>query len=227
MIKNQKIKTRLNKGFSMVEMLVVLGIIGIMTVVVVFQYQRFNGLIFLNNTAYELATTIQQSQVFGLAHRSVSGSGVGTKNRYGVYVNTEIDDRHYILFIDRVWDLNDEFPNQTCDGKDGDGSCFPCVPGDECFEKSNRMIRSVYIQSICVSLDNNPLEGNGDCTGNSTDAATVTFQRPNPDALVYDVTNENDDLSSVAFILSNNVGNRRAVVVRSTGQISVQNLPDL
>ncbi len=224
----QKLKNNLNKGFTMAEMLVVIAIIGIMTFLVVYQYQRFNSLIFLNNTAYELATTIQQSQVFGMAHRTAVGSEVGIDNHYGVYVNLNEGTgsrKHYILFIDRGT-LSGDPPNKICDGAGGSGSCFSCGIETECLEKSNAMVRDIEFDFICVSSDNEPLDSGGQCEGNETERATVTFIRPNPDAIVFDVENPANSPQSIAFVLRNASGSRRAVIVRSTGQISVQVIPD-
>ncbi len=216
-----KQKSQYNRAFTIMEMLVVIAIFGILTAVVMFQYGKFNSHTIMVNTAYEVATTIQQAQVFSLGHKSQIGSD-NLKNRYGAYFDLSKSLKEFIFFIDYGVDEDDP-ANGICEGVDGSGSCFSCVPGDECIEKF-RLTRDIFFDQICVSLNNDPIDGNEQCV-TSLDAATVTFQRPNPDAIVVNPENE-DAFNSIGIILSNSFNNRMAVIVRSTGQISVERLSD-
>ncbi len=222
-----------NKAFSIIEMLVVIAIFGIVTGVVLFQYGQFNSQIVMTNTAYEIATTIQQAQVFALGQRVVQGAD-NMENRYGVYFNKEETDgeKNFIFFVDYAISSgsgSDFEANGTCDADttDGSGSCYRCTIDDECIDKF-KITRDIFIEKICLSDDSDPIDSDGGCSKDETNAATVTFQRPNPDAIFKntDTVAGTGAIASMGIVLTNRFGSKSAVVVRNTGQISVITIAD-
>ncbi len=229
-----KVSKKLNGGFTMAEMLVVIAIFSILTTVVVFQYGKFNSQTIMTNMAYEVALATRQAQVFALGVRGQTQVD-NFSNRYGVYFNKNRNEKEFIFFIDRGEAGEPESASGTCDADPenpvsaGGDDCWDCLSGGECLEKMT-LTRDIFIDRMCVSMENEPINlQTGECVGggNGVDQITITFQRPNPDAIVYDSDNlSSGPYSSAAIVLSNNFNNQRAVVVRNTGQISVEILPD-
>ena len=62
-------------GFSLVELIVVMGIFTIMTSIVIFNYGRFSSNLIVTNLAYESALAVRQAQVYGISVKNTSGDG--------------------------------------------------------------------------------------------------------------------------------------------------------
>ncbi len=87
-----------HRGVTIIEMLVVLGIIGVLATVVVTSQTSFNKTILLANTAYDVALSIRSAQTFGLGSRA---QGVVTPNAgYGIHFESAIPNT-YKLFADK------------------------------------------------------------------------------------------------------------------------------
>lgn len=197
----------------MVELLVVLAIFTLLTSVVIFNYGRFNSETVMTNMAYELALATRQAQVFSLGVRGEANND-SFDNRYGIHINTTTDyggtglTKESIFFIDR-----DPTDNQC---ESDSAVCYACASGSECLE-SVVLTRDIFIDKICVSSSPDPVDNDGDCVDESVTNLNLTFERPNPDAVINGETGKN-----VAIVLKNSFDDLRAVIVRSTGQISVE-----
>src|SRR3989338_9771847 len=75
------------RGFSLIEMMVVLTIFGIMTAVVLANLPAFRDKTALDLIAQEIATTIRQAQVYGIGTRSAGSSS--NFSAYGIYFNLD------------------------------------------------------------------------------------------------------------------------------------------
>lgn len=217
----------LNKkqGFTIVELMIVIGIFSVLSAVVLFQYGNFNSQIILTNMAYEVALATRQSQVYALGVRGQAGQD-NFSNRYGMYfdLRPEPEGEKFIFFIDRGEVDNPDAANKICDGLSPGEDCFACELGDEC-EESYSFLRDIHIESLCLSDTNDPIDEDNTCNGDFVDAATITFERPNPDAIIYDPVNA-QEYASAAIFVSNQYDDLRAVIVKTTGQISVDFLND-
>lgn len=216
---------KLQQGFTIVEMLIVIGIFSVLTAVVLFQYGNFNSQTILTNMAYEVALTTRQAQVYALGVRGQQGEGDADDNfdnRYGVYfdLNIDPDGENFIFFIDTATPA----PDSICNGADEGEDCFSCETGSECLE-SYQFLRDIHIDSLCIATANDPINSAGECSGELVDSMVVTFERPNPDAIIYSDGVDASylaNVSSAAIFVTNQYDDLRAVVVKDTGQISVE-----
>lgn len=106
MITTTKIASQ--KGFTVVELIVVMSIFAIMAGVVLFRYKSFGGDIHLQSTAQDIAIMVQQAQNYAISGRypklTVSqsppdeGSNVW-KPSYGVYFNKD-EPKKFAFFYD-------------------------------------------------------------------------------------------------------------------------------
>ncbi len=214
----KKIASQFKKGFTILEMLMVLAIFGILTAVIVFNYGEFNSKTIMTNMAYEAALSIRQAQVYSLSVRGDVGVP-NFDNHYGIYVNPTIDNKSFAFFIDRV-------ENGVTDGAcNADGTCLSCSATDsECLEKIS-LTRDVVVSRICLSFDPQSIvdRDTGLCSEDEVGELTLTFERPNPDAVVR----TGSDIvpgANVAIVLKTSYGNQRAIIVKSTGLISVESI---
>ena len=80
-------------------------------------------------------------------------------------------------------------------------------------------------------MDNDPVNLNdGTCkTGDGPDEVSnlsITFERPNPDAIMSEGTDTVTKYLNAGIVLESSGGSKRAVIIRSTGQISVEMITD-
>ena len=74
-------------GFSLLEMVIVLSIVGLITGISLVRYNQSSSQTVLSNLAYDIALTIRQAQVFGIAVREAD-TGTGQFPVYGVHLGT-------------------------------------------------------------------------------------------------------------------------------------------
>ena len=88
------------RGFTLIELVVVTGIILVVTSVVLVNNNRFGGVVQLENLAYDIALSIRQAQVFGVSvQRYGSGASADFTSGYGMHFNSN-DPVHYEFFAD-------------------------------------------------------------------------------------------------------------------------------
>lgn len=190
------------KGFTLVELMVVVGVVTIITTLILTRYSQFNNTILLSNLAYDIALSARQAQVYGLSVRERT-TGVQTFNiAYGLYFNRS-NPTSYSLFSDN----ND---NQYYD-----------EAGDTIIELYN-VRRGYEFLEFCVA----PASGAEVCTPYDIEALSVTFKRPDPDAFIYATPNAadpgaNQSYSSARITIGSPQGQERSISVTAAGQISV------
>jgi type II secretory pathway pseudopilin PulG len=100
----------MNAGFSMVELLVSIGIIVLVLSVVVTNQRSFNSAVLLRGQAYEIALAMREVQLGAISSVS-DGTGV-FRSVQGVYFNTA-DNQKYRVFRDsndnNFWNSGEDF----------------------------------------------------------------------------------------------------------------------
>jgi len=187
------------KGFSLIELLVVTGILTIITALMLANNNKFGGVILLENLAYDVALSMREAQVYGISVRQF-GSGnfdVG----YGLHFDT-VSTMSYSLFgdvdADGLWSVDEEV------------SPSPYAIG-----------RGYFISKLCA-----PAGADIDtCT--SITQLDIVFKRPEPDAYisadgVSGVLFPGSLHDSARIVVASPRGDEASVVVEVTGQISVE-----
>lgn len=100
----------MNKGFTMVEFLVVMFIIGVLSSVLFFNWQSGEATFALQNSAYRLAQDIREMQEMAMEAREIDCNG-DTGSIFGVQFKRSWL-TYYVLFVDcndnQVYDANDK-----------------------------------------------------------------------------------------------------------------------
>ena len=184
------------RGFSLVELIVVISIFSLITGIILTRHSQFNSSLLLSNLAYEVALSIREAQVFGLSSRQ---SGSTFDLGYGVHFDS-LTPASYIVFADL--DRNNVYTSS----------------GDAVLE-TYTLQRAHAIGNICVT------DGSGSETcvsGGSFTQLDIGFERPDPDAYITVDGVTSTLYGSAKIILSAPQNNSRTIRVVSTGQISVE-----
>ena len=187
------------RGFSLVELVAVTGIIVILSSIVLVNNNKFGGAIQLRNLAYDLALTIRQAQTYGIAVRKF-GSGVGQfGGGYGMYFDISVPST-YTMYADVV------AINGLYDSGELVDSPFTIGGGYKIYD-------------LCVTPVT--LGAQEEC---GKPKLQTFFIRPEPDAYVR-INTPTPVYQRGRVILESPRGDRLAVLIEATGQISVQAAP--
>jgi len=197
----------LQRAFTLVELIVVIGIFAVIMAVAMYNQSALNSSILINNFAYEIALNIREAQAYGIGVRA-QGDNVTVdsfKGAFAIYSTTQ-EPNLQILYQD----INDDHAYQV----------------DESFLRLQLpKANGSRITAICV---NHSFVSNGPCTTASPTSDTelsISFKRPNPEASFSSSDGGPVSVKSgPAVIVVNNASgkNCKAVVVETTGQIHIE-----
>jgi type II secretory pathway pseudopilin PulG len=203
-----------SKGFTLVELMVAIGITILILGIVLINYRKFDTGIVLTNLAYDVGLSIRKAQTYGI---SVRGTQIGGEQvfryPYGIHFEAGTDDNKkvYIIFVDL--------------DEDGVYDCNAADP-DNCEKVESLNIQGAYrIKKLCT------VDGNTEtCSPNAFTDLDITFTRPDPDATIMRVSSggaaTEGSVAKIYLTSNKDVSTCKAIVVRATGQISVPNTPD-
>jgi hypothetical protein len=206
------------RGFTLVEMLTVMGIMILITTTLLVRQNRFNSSTVLRSLAYSVALSVRQAQVYGtsvVGTTTSSGactggyystSGICYAAGYGININWGTGNpTSYTLFADL--NNNGKYdPNETV--------------------KTFSLGRGYQISSICVITSG----GTQYCPAQGLTFVDINFRRPNPDAcFTTNLASNTCTVGAAAAYRSATIqiqaqtdtANTRSVTVTSTGQVSV------
>lgn len=203
-------RSEFKKGFTLVELLVAMGIMVIITSAILLRQSNFNSTTLLRSLSYSVALSLRQAQVYGTSVYGTttlaSGAPVYARG-YGLSFSSG-DSTHYVLFADfngGPYDYSTSLQNQV---------------------KLFTIGKGFYISTACgiqgsslVCTKTCPVRlpaGVSSCTPNTLQYVSVVFKRPNPDALVYPAP-----YTSAYVQITSTEGSTRGVQVSSTGEIGV------
>lgn len=189
--KNRKVPTA---GFTVVELMVTLGIVVLVTGIIMIRYSSFNSSVLLSSQAYLTAFDIREAQSLAV---SVRGNQSEFREEYGLYFNM-VNPREYLLFQD----------------DDSNGDQDPVrYHADEELGAAYRIDSRFEILDICAS--------NGGSQTCSLSNIAISFKRPDFDASFY--SSDMGGIDSIELVIgSEDSSITRSVVVYASGQISVE-----
>lgn len=195
----------MNRGFTIVELLISIAIFVIMTIVVVAKYGNFNQSTLLTDTAYDVALVAREAQTYGLSVRnSDTGGGTNFSFPYGVAFSTQsgsscgsatLSETNMVLFAD---------------ADQQDGRCG----GSDTAINTYTLSRGATVTRLCAGTEQSS------CS--SISSLEVSYKRPNPEAIICGTSGSTDCTYRYAEIgITGSQGGTRTIVVNQSGQISV------
>jgi prepilin-type N-terminal cleavage/methylation domain-containing protein len=202
-------KMRHVRGFTLVELLVVVAVIIFVSAMIFANNNKFGGQALLQNLAYDIALSVREAQVYGI---SVKGAGSSFSAGYGMHFSLATVST-YNLYADTKNAANQIVPDGLYEAGE-DVSPSPYVIG-----------RGFYISKLCVTSFAMPVE---DCTPTSLD---ILFVRPEPDAYIsigvpqYDGAGQiiPSTYAQARVVATSPRGDVMSILISSNGQISVNN----
>jgi prepilin-type N-terminal cleavage/methylation domain-containing protein len=200
-------KTQHQKGFTLIEMIVVIAIIATVSTVVLFNQTKMNSTILVSNTAYEIGLIIREAQVAGLG---VKATADGFLSSHGVHFN-KTNPSVVIAFADK-----------------NNNGIYDAGNGEMTQEYNINNSRAGKIIGICKSGDLSPTVSPY-CTANTSDTTLdIVFTRPNPEAFFKirdtSVTQSAAEYSGATIVTVGFEGDIcRSVVIEKTGAIQINN----
>ena len=183
------------RGFTLIEMVVVLTIFSFIAISLFVKNSEFNSKVILTNLAYEVALSIRQAQVYGLSARELTPGSGEFNTPYGVNFNVN-SSGNYIFFADidedGIYDGQTELL-ETYSFKRGNQAGRFCAT-------------TVGEQVMCSDL-------------NQINVLNITFKRPNPDAII--LTDQGQTYKSARIYVRAPNGEERQISIEDTGQISI------
>lgn len=205
----KRIALKSSKGFTFVEMMVVIFIFAVVSAILLFRYSDFSTSISLRNLSQEVALSIRKAQTLATSVRGGSPADAYNASKgYGLYFNLSNynikyggGDSSFVIFRDENGDMLYTQNGETC----GTPTMI-----DECLEKF-AITTGDKINTICVETT---------CSTPSIGGATIYFRRPNPDAKIFFEAGR-IERSYADIELISKKGAKKTVRVWNTGQIGV------
>ena len=199
-------------GFTLIEMLVVIGIIVVISGIILANNSRFGGVVQLQNLAYDIALSIRQAQVYGISVQRFNTSSTFA-SAYGMHFA-----RDPVTHVSNSYQLFGDV-NLPFNGVYDPGGAIP------------ELVQSTTIQAgyAISDLYATPVSG----VEASVDSLDITYRRPDPDAyistngtqLVFNAKGKyvSGTINEQARIVVRSPrGDLKNIVISSNGQISVQ-----
>lgn len=187
----------IRRGFTLIELMVVLAIVAAVTATVLTSQSSFNKTLILANTAYDIALTLRSVQTYGIGNRAVGGAvGAG----YGLHFQRGT--------LGTFTVFADTFPSPSCETPD-------CKPGNKTYENGSDAFVQTYTLGNGMTISNFcAFSGGWSCESSSLD---IVFARPNPDAFI---SANGSSYSAACVTISSPQGGAKYISVASSGQIT-------
>jgi prepilin-type N-terminal cleavage/methylation domain-containing protein len=194
------------KGFSLVELLVVLAIFIIITTVVLFNQNKFSSDISISNVAYDVALQIRQAQVYGILVKEGEIQSDDFNSAYGIHFSRATDNSGVLQMFS---DEDDDFQYDA-------GADLEVGP-----------VRRPAEENKIIDVCSYDLNGNNkscfSSNNDTVDSLDIVFKRPEPAAIItHQSSGSENRKGQVDIIIESSLGDKtRTVKVFSSGQISV------
>lgn len=195
---NKHSQYSVQRGFTLVELLVTIGIFIFMTSIVLAKYRSFNTNSDFANAVEGIVLSLREAQVYGVGSKTAGvvtcGSPASTFNcAYGIYMSkANYENGAYLIFIDA--DENGLYNFGT----------DPIVKMIDLWGPSKIWISDIKVNGIAANT------------------LAVTFKRPNPDAKINGVPGNTQASITISKVTDGGNINSNTINIISTGQLWIQ-----
>jgi len=197
---------KLEKGSTLVEIIVAIVIIAVFSVIVVADFPKIKKQMALSRAAYDLSQTIRRTEDFGFSGIRITDSdgSIVDVDGYGFYINKTADDQQYLIYADTDGNGDQKY---TPDGS-GSSCDDPITAGYDCIIETINMEEStsgVYIKEI----------------GDNVSILSINFTPPNP---TVTITANGSSATSIRIVLGvvSDDSMEKSVFVNSSGLVYVE-----
>ncbi|MDO8523505.1 MAG: prepilin-type N-terminal cleavage/methylation domain-containing protein [bacterium] len=204
------------KGFSLVEMVVVLGIMVMMLSIMIANFPAFRSQISLSIALHEMQLSLRQAQSYAIAVREFNSSFVAPICQalvspparfppYGVSITKNTS--NYVLFADIACSVKVSGPHKIYNS--GSPYGFPEAIATTAMQGGVKVTR---------------IDGFNGGSGVALNTAEIVYQRPSPSIIMFGEAGGTwNSYQVIDITLSSNGGAITKVIrVRTSGQISIQ-----
>ncbi len=188
---------KLNSGFTLIELMVTVGIFVFMTALLLAKYNSYYSGTIFKNQAYDVAITLRQAQSFGISVKADPG---------------QIDNPRF----DAAYGV--KFPGTNVTGfelRAYGGTPPNFVEG--ALEKDYKLKYGAYFSQLILTQD-------GSSNPAYADSAFVVFQRPNPEAIICARVNGTLTCNAYKYlelVMKSQDNKTKSIKINSSGQISI------
>lgn len=205
----------LSKGFTLIELMVVLTIMTVLTGVILSSQSSFNKTLVLTNTAFDIALTMRSAATYGLSSR---GSSISLNAGYGLHFSNS-SSGSFMLFSD-ISPLPDA---ANCHGLPPSGASAPdAKPGNCVYDGASENISAYTIGNGITVSNFCAKSGSWSCaqTGDLS-SLDIVFVRPNPNPFIsvngaYSIVSP---ITAACLSVVSPQGGVRHISVAASGQI--------
>ena len=216
-------------GFTIVELMVTIGIVAVLGSVILANYPELNGRLTLDLLAHDVALSVRQAQQFALGVRQQNVSGTQNAVAYGIHFDTATPNS-YFLFSDVADSSGIITPDSA-------GQPIPNFKYDITTPQKDQNIGSgqlpagMMIKQLCIRKASDAPTLFDTCTSDplymgSAHVSTLdmVFKRPNPDTSMNGVVfTSSTAFVEAAVVLGTTRGSAtKRVHIFQSGQISVK-----
>lgn len=225
------LRVKIQRGFTLVEMMVVLAIIVTVTAIALFGQSTFNRTLLLTDTAYNIALSIREMQSLGLSSRRYIASGQDVQNAaYGIHMD-RTQNTQYILFADiSNTPTPSPFPSNCLvgtesapDEKPGNCTYDTDLTPDGVFEIGT-LTRGFTISKFCGKKTNNSTPYcSTDTSTPPLDTMDIVFVRSSTESAINALRNGTWEelISAEIYVSSADSLGTRGICISRVGQVSV------